>query len=212
MDITTESLMRLGLAIVLGGLIGAERESRDKSAGFRTMILICVGACLFTLASLQMGGPSMRDPARIAAQIVSGVGFLGAGVIMREGGRVMGITTASTIWLTAAIGMGIGGGFYVTSLAGAGAVLVILWLFPFVEHEIDRRADSRVYRVVCKTGCTLDEIAQILRDAGLRVLSSKLAKTSTGLTFFVEATGRTELHDKAALALVALDKVTEFST
>jgi putative Mg2+ transporter-C (MgtC) family protein len=114
------------MAVLIGGVIGAEREFRDKSAGFRTLIFICVGACLFTIGSIELGGPG--DPVRIAAQIVSGIGFLGAGAILRNGVKITGLTTAATIWLVAALGMAIGGGLYL--LTGAAAVvLVVLWIF-----------------------------------------------------------------------------------
>jgi len=207
-----ESLLKLGLAVVAGGLVGAEREFRDKSAGFRTMILICVGACLFTQASLGMGGPSMRDPARIAAQIVSGVGFLGAGVIMREGGKVLGITTASTIWLTAAIGMGIGGGFYLTSIVGAGVVLAILWVFPHIERRIDRFADERTYRILCAYECDVASIEATLREAGLDIHEMHCGKSTKGKHVAVETRGHADMHARAATLLMARSEVTEFTS
>ena len=102
-------IIRLLFAVFIGGLIGIERELHYKAAGFRTMMLICVGAALFTMFSIRIGGPS--DPARIAAQIVTGVGFIGAGVILHEKGEVRGITTAASIWAAAALGIGIGAGY-----------------------------------------------------------------------------------------------------
>lgn len=101
-----ENLIKLGMAVLVGGIVGAEREYRDKAAGFRTIILITVGSAMFTIFSMSM------DPGftRIAANIVTGIGFLGAGAIVREHGRVGGLTTAATIWLAAALGMGIAGG------------------------------------------------------------------------------------------------------
>ncbi len=140
MIFSPEDIIKLLLAVLVGGLIGAEREYRDKAAGFRTIILICVGATLFTIFSLRLGGG--EDPVRIAANVVSGVGFLGAGAILRDAGRVMGLTTASTIWLAAALGMGIGGGHYLLSGVAALAVLIILWLFPRIEARIDTVRDA----------------------------------------------------------------------
>jgi putative Mg2+ transporter-C (MgtC) family protein len=116
MPFQPEDLLKIILAVAAGGLIGMEREFRDKAAGFRTLIFICIGAALFTILSSALAPSS--DPNRIAAGMISGVGFLGAGVILREGGRVTGLTTAATIWLTAAIGMALGGGKYM--LAGRG--------------------------------------------------------------------------------------------
>ena len=92
-----QDLIRICIAVFLGGVIGLEREISDKAAGLRTNILICVGACLITIIS----GKFLHDPARIAAQLISGIGFLGAGAIMREGDRVTGLTTAATIWTVA---------------------------------------------------------------------------------------------------------------
>jgi putative Mg2+ transporter-C (MgtC) family protein len=132
------------LAILIGGLVGAEREFREKAAGFRTIICICVGATLFTILSLKMGGD--KDPARIAANIVSGIGFLGAGAILRASGRITGLTTASTIWLAAALGMGIGGGYYVLSSMVAVAILIVLWIFPKFDgwiHQASERWSSQ---------------------------------------------------------------------
>ncbi len=108
MTLLWEDVARLLFAVLVGGLIGAEREYRDKVAGFRTIIFICLGATLFTLFSVKLGGAG--DPARIAANIVSGVGFLGAGAILRSGERVTGLTTAASIWTTAAIGLAAGRG------------------------------------------------------------------------------------------------------
>src|SRR4051812_13048584 len=99
-----DEVFKLLLSVFLGGAIGLEREISDKAAGLRTNILICLGACLFMMISRGFTGIPVSDPTRIAAQIVSGIGFLGAGAIMREGDRVTGLTTSATIWVVAAIG------------------------------------------------------------------------------------------------------------
>ena len=101
----TETVVKLLLALVAGGLIGAEREFHDKTAGFRTITFICVGATLFTILSLEIGSEA-NDPGRIAASIVTGIGFIGAGVILRREGHVTGVTTASTIWVDCCPGDG----------------------------------------------------------------------------------------------------------
>jgi len=110
MGLYSEEILKLAIAVVVGGLIGTEREIQDKAAGFRTLILICVGVTLFTIFSLHID--PANSPSRIAANIVTGIGFLGAGAIMREGGCIAGLTTAALIWLVAALGMGIGAGEY----------------------------------------------------------------------------------------------------
>ena len=132
-----ELLTRLLLAAVLGGAIGAERELNDQPAGLRTHMLLTIGACLFTLISAYgFGGGT--DPSRIAAQIVTGIGFLGGGAIVRHGLTVKGVTTAASIWATASVGVAIGAGSYV--LGTGGAVLVVGTLFGL------RRADVVLQR------------------------------------------------------------------
>ena len=131
-----EVLLRLALAAVLGAAIGVERELREREAGLRTHLLVSVGSALFTIVSaygfrefLVNGGAVVRaDPTRIAAQIVTGIGFLGAGAIIRQGLSVRGLTTAATLWVVAAIGMAAGAGYY--SAAVITTVLVILSLWP----------------------------------------------------------------------------------
>lgn len=140
MDVSTgdelEILGRLALAGLLGGLIGLERELRGYPAGIRTIGLVALGSCLFTDISRLLGGDD-----RVAAQIVTGIGFLGAGVIFREGYTVKGITTAATIWAAAAVGMAVGAQLYLVGVAGAVAVFVILESRPFT-----RRADDLIRR------------------------------------------------------------------
>lgn len=132
--IESQALFLLGVSAVCGALIGTEREHAHKPAGLRTNMMICVGSTLFTLASIYSwqhlaGGSPTVDPGRIAAQVVSGVGFIGAGVILRTGLHITGITTASTIWLVAAIGMVVGLGFpllgFIVALASAAALFFL---------------------------------------------------------------------------------------
>lgn len=140
MDVSTgdelEILARLALAGLLGALIGLEREVRGYPAGIRTLALVALGACLFTDISRLLGGED-----RVAAQIVTGIGFLGAGVIFREGYTVKGITTAATIWAAAAVGMAVGTELYITAILGAGVIFLILESRPFT-----RRVDELIRR------------------------------------------------------------------
>ena len=121
-----ELLGRLLLAAVLGGAIGAERELNDQAAGLRTHMLLTIGACLFTLVSAYGFGAGPRDPSRLAAQIVTGIGFLGGGAIVRHGLTVKGLTTAASIWATASVGVAVGAGQYVLGIGGAVLVSVTL--------------------------------------------------------------------------------------
>jgi len=128
MPIEVEMVLRLLLATALGAIIGYQRERAGKPAGLRTHILICAGAALFTVASLY-GFSAAADPARIAAGIVAGIGFLGAGAIMRRGeGVVAGLTTAATIWAVAAIGLAAGAGLYLVSTVTTVIILIVLYL------------------------------------------------------------------------------------
>jgi putative Mg2+ transporter-C (MgtC) family protein len=138
-------LFRFLLVIVVGGLIGAEREYRSKSAGFRTMILICLGSFLFTSFSIHITGGT-ND--RIASNIVTGIGFLGAGVIFKSDNRINGLTTAASIWATAALGMGIADGEYTIVLIATGIVLASLFLFTKLETWIDRINQTHNYKIV----------------------------------------------------------------
>jgi len=124
-----ESVSRLILAAVLGAIIGFQRERAGKPAGLRTHILIAMGSALFTVVSIY-GFGSAADPSRIAAGIVTGIGFIGAGVIFRgmSGDRVMGITTAASIWITAAIGIAAGAGLYIIAAAAAIVTLLVLMI------------------------------------------------------------------------------------
>ena len=139
-----EILIRFLLAALWGGIVGLEREYRSKSAGFRTMIMISTGACFFTIMSKAIGDPS--NPDRIASNIVTGIGFLGAGVIFRGGeNRVSGITTAATIWTVAAIGMGIGSGYYFAAASASVLIIFVLAILPFLEERIDKISQTKTY-------------------------------------------------------------------
>ena len=144
-----EQLLRLGL----GGTIGIERQFREQEAGLRTHMLVAVGAALFTIVSafgfhdvLATGnGAYVRlDPSRIAAQIVSGIGFLGAGAIIRQGLSIRGLTTAATLWIVAAIGMACGAGTYGAALIATVLVMIMLWPLRYVGRLIDREQVHRL--------------------------------------------------------------------
>lgn len=126
------------MAIICGGLIGLERELKHKPAGLRTNILICLGAVLFTSLSVLIAGdgPGLGDPGRIAAQVVTGIGFLGGGMIIRAGGSVTGLTSAATVWVVAAIGVCIGLGFPITAFIFTGTVFFCLYFLSKVDNKL----------------------------------------------------------------------------
>jgi putative Mg2+ transporter-C (MgtC) family protein len=138
----SEVFLRLVLAAALGGAIGLEREYRHKPAGLRTNMLIAIGSALFALLSLQIG-TAAGSPDRVAAQVVTGIGFLGAGAILRSGENIHGLTTAATIWVNSAIGMAAGVGAYGAAYAGAGITLAVLLFLPLMERMFERRGGPR---------------------------------------------------------------------
>lgn len=129
--------LKLLLAAILGGIIGLERESLNKSAGFRTHILVCLGSCLIMITSIEMytviGKGMFSDPGRLAAQVVSGIGFLGAGTIMRSGTGIKGLTTAASLWVVAGIGLAVGAGGIINSLVTTLIVMLVLIYMPKLE-------------------------------------------------------------------------------
>ncbi len=134
-----ELTIRLLTAALLGALLGFERELKQKSAGLRTNILIAVGAALFTLMSYELAAEGTGDPGRVAAQIVTGIGFLGAGAIMRTDSGIQGLTTAATVWVNAAVGVAAGGGEYHLAFIATGVTLAALLVLTPVERGIEKR-------------------------------------------------------------------------
>ncbi len=132
---------RLLISFGIGTIIGIEREYRSKAAGLRTMIMICLGSTIFTEVSIQLGGD------RIASTIVSGIGFLGAGVIFKDGLSVSGITTATTIWICAALGMAVGAGEYFIALVSSIAVFIVLVVFDKLQRLREKYHQTRSYKI-----------------------------------------------------------------
>jgi putative Mg2+ transporter-C (MgtC) family protein len=146
----SDIVVKLALAVLVGGAIGAEREYRSKSAGFRTLTLICLGSTILTIFSVIIGTPG--NPDRIASNIATGIGFVGAGVIFKgdnSGSKVNGITTAAMIWVTAGLGVAIGAGYLLISVFAATLVLLVLFVFMLLESWIDRVNQIHTYKIVC---------------------------------------------------------------
>src|SRR5690242_3089783 len=141
-------LLRLTVAAGLGGAIGLERELRERQAGLRTHLVVCVGSALFTLVSAYAFTSPRVDPTRIAAQIVSGIGFLGAGAIIRQGLSVRGLTTAATLWLVAAIGMASGAGYYDAAVIATAGALLTLGPLRIVAYRATRRFRDETERLL----------------------------------------------------------------
>jgi putative Mg2+ transporter-C (MgtC) family protein len=162
-------LGRLALAALLGGVVGAERELADQPAGLRTHMLLTIGACLFTLVSAYgFGGPA--DPSRLAAQIVTGIGFLGGGAILRHGLNVRGLTTAASIWATASLGVAVGAGRYL--LAAGATVLVVVTLFGLrAARDLLRRwsVSREEFSLRIRPGFDLQQVTDLARREGVAI-------------------------------------------
>jgi putative Mg2+ transporter-C (MgtC) family protein len=181
-DITwVDILLRVGLAAVLGGAIGFERELREREAGLRTHMLVAVGAALFTMVSAYAWTDwqfSTRegltfDPTRIAAQVVTGIGFLGAGAIIRQGLSVRGLTTAATLWVVAAIGMASGAGYFTAALITTVLVLVSLWPLRIAAYRVAERFRPEEGRLAVDlpAGASAVSVLEAVESAGARVHS-----------------------------------------
>src|SRR5215211_5537208 len=182
-------LGRLLLAAVLGGAIGAERELNDQAAGLRTHMLLTIGACLFTLVSAYGFGAGPRDPSRLAAQIVTGIGFLGGGAIVRHGLTVKGLTTAASIWATASVGVAIGAGRYLLGVGGAALVVGTLFGLRRLSNLLQRWGVSREeYTLATRPGFDVDRIIDLLgqEKADLRGLERREAEDGDRVVLLVK--------------------------
>lgn len=192
-----ELALRLGVAAALTGAIGLERELRERAAGLRTHMLVGVGAALFTIVSaygwsdfvFNRDQGTILDPTRIAAQIVTGIGFLGAGAIIRQGLSVRGLTTAAGLWVVAAIGMAAGAGYYTAALIGTGIVLVglgpIRWLegAPLIR---DLRREGRALEILLHPGESVGGVLDVLHDRTVRISRVEISDLEEGRQVRVE--------------------------
>lgn len=178
----TDILIRLAIALLLGGVVGFERERDSQPAGLRTHMILVLGACLAAIISEEMGAQFGSDPTRLAAQVISGIGFLGAGAILRFGFNIKGLTTATTLWTMAIVGLALGFGYYLIAVITTAFMLIILTLMNVIEKKfvrtnlirnvvVDVDYEDGVIRAVRKT---MSEIAEKLISFSVR----KSARTS----------------------------------
>ncbi|MFN5168355.1 MAG: MgtC/SapB family protein [Cyclobacteriaceae bacterium] len=210
MDISldTELAIRLLISFAIGTAIGLEREYRSKAAGLRTMIMICVGSTVFTEISIAMGGAT---PDRIASNIVTGVGFLGAGVIFKDGLNVSGLTTATTIWISAALGMAVGAGEYFIAIVTTGVVVLVLSLFNYIQEFVERLHHARVYRICFGRSVELAETLNAwLVNQKLRHKKKKLVKERDQLVLVYEIYGSEKKLDEFSRLLQQDDRVISY--
>lgn len=189
-------IIKLIVAVFAGSIIGAEREYKSKSVGFRTVILITLGSCLFTMLSKIMGG--IQDPTRIAANIITGIGFLGAGAVFKEGGSVKGITTASTIWVSAAIGMGIGIGEYLFTFAALFLIMIVLLVFSWFQKFIDKTNTVKIYRItlVGHSQAKRTELEQLFIASDVKAECTNYTKRGSDMILTYTIQGSQIEHEK----------------
>lgn len=178
-------ILKILLAAMLGGIIGLERELSHKEAGLRTNILIAIGSTLITILSFKIAALSKTaDPARLTAQIVSGIGFLGAGAIIQARFAVHGLTTAATIWTVAAIGIAVGSGFYLVAFLVAIFVVIVLTVFKFLLAYLEKQKQSYVYLISTEEKASLlVDIRQVLTELNIRYSSARLNRKESGYEF-----------------------------
>ena len=211
---SAEILLRVVLAAVLGGAIGFERELREREAGLRTHLLVSVGAALFTMVSayawtdwrFSTEEGLVFDPTRVAAQVVTGIGFLGAGAIIRQGLSVRGLTTAATLWVVAAIGMATGAGYYAAAVITTVLVLVSLWPLRVVAFRLAGRLRPEEGRLAIElpAGASAVSVLSAVEDAGAVVRSLEFEEE--GDTRRVDMRVRIEAGQSAAVLLDELTK------
>jgi putative Mg2+ transporter-C (MgtC) family protein len=171
-----EEAAQVSISFMIGAILGIEREFRSKPAGFRTMILICVGSCLYTILSQQLGSASSTD--RVASNIVTGIGFIGAGVIFKEGISVNGLTTAALIWVTAALGMAVGYKSYPIAIVVTIIVVVVLFILEPVQRYIIKFHKVKDYRIrLTENGTEFkNDLAVFIKNNNLTFRPMKVVK------------------------------------
>lgn len=208
-----ELMLQLVLATVLGGAVGLEREIEGKPAGLRTNILICIGSALYTKLSITMAGTG-ADPTRVAAQIVTGVGFIGAGTILHARGAVVGLTSAATIWVVAAIGLALGARFYLEAVGATLLVIVVLQGLGRLENVIERRvaAKSHVTIHARPDPQVAAELEAVVRRVGIEIERQASRRENTDLVMELHLRGPKRLHDQVMVALLHHPGVRTVST
>ncbi|WP_044173988.1 MgtC/SapB family protein [Flectobacillus major] len=203
-----EDLIKLIASIIVGAIIGGEREYHSKSAGLRTFTLICVGSTIFTILSEKVG--QGVSPDRISANIVTGVGFLGAGIIFKVDDRVKGLTTAAIIWVTAALGMAIGDGHILLSFLGAIFVFGILQFFITLEKWIHKYGETRNYRIVMRrTHEGFPKLEEFFRQNHMQAKKGKQVFREGIFICYWSVRGQTSKHERLAKRLLSDERIIE---
>ncbi len=211
LSIYFEEAAQVSVAFVIGAILGLEREFRSKPAGFRTMILICVGSCLYTILSKEAGSGSAD---RIASNIVTGIGFIGAGVIFKEGITVNGLTTAALIWVTAALGMSIGYHNYPLAIVVSAMVVIALFVLEPVQRFINKFHKVKDYKIrtVGLGGNFNEEFEDFFRYHGLSYRCMKFTKESNDAIYLYRISSPDRNYDMVSQYLLNHQGVKSFES
>ncbi len=208
-DLSTYAV-RLLVALLVGGLIGLEREFKGKPAGIRTNMLMCIGSALIMIISLEIAklGKGYADPGRIAAQVVTGVGFLGAGTIIRSKFHITGLTTAATIWVLSALGLAIGAGYIVLSIYAAILITITLTLISYMEAAILKRRKTHILELTLKPqeGIIL-KVLEIFTDLNVIGEALEVKRVEGNWTLTLEYTSSEKKHNEILNKLSQTDGV-----
>ena len=207
MEILSGDLIKILLAVLCGGILGFEREYQNKSAGFRTIILITLGSTIFTLVSQRIGGSDDR----IAANIITGIGFIGGGVIFKGSFDVKGLTTAAVIWVAAAIGMMIGIGQSLLGVLLALFVLLILSLFGKMEDLIDISNHRKKYYLTFNNADlkNVEQVVDLIQEQRLKIILKSVTKKESRLKLYIEVAGNKNRVKLLTEKLLNLPEISE---
>jgi len=210
MNIESTEIITVLISIFCGSLLGIEREYHNKSAGFRTMILICLGSTIFTMVSRKMGLSGSDD--RIAANIITGIGFIGAGVIFKNNFSVTGLTTASVIWISSAVGMMIGIKEYQLAVVITFFVLIILSVFVYVETMIDIINHKRLFTLVFQDTeiVNLEKVEKMIISKKLKSRRKQVSKRDGKLVVTLEVYGNKKRIKRINEVLLSIEEIVQF--
>jgi putative Mg2+ transporter-C (MgtC) family protein len=201
-----QDLNKLIISAVIGACIGLEREYKNKNAGFKTMVMICIGSTLFTIFSYKLGSPESHD--RIAANIITGIGFIGAGAIFKDkDNMISGLTTATLIWIIAALGVGVGSGEFLFSILSAILVLSFLFAIPYVEKLIHKTHEVRNFKIWFNDVSDFDKIEQKTHSQKLNLYNVKHTKQNGMLVYSFSIGGNQHTLDAFTQLLLKDDEI-----
>lgn len=204
-----QDLNKLIISAVIGACIGLEREYKNKAAGFKTMVMICIGSTLFTIFSYKLGNPDSHD--RIAANIITGIGFIGAGAIFKDkDNMISGLTTATLIWIIAALGVGVGSGEFLFSILSAILVLLFLFAIPYVEKLIHKTHEVRTFKIWFDEVEEFEKIKHKTRSHKLHLYNVKHTKQNGKLVYSFSVGGKQHTLDAFTQLLLKDEAIKNF--